>query len=414
MNQSYLNHPEAEDVVERYKGRQLEFQQKISDTDQFPDELLFQICQGRYNQASEPEQKVILSAFWELIARYQKIIYNICYRFLPNRHPVADKGKQDQGENIGLDLDDFYIYVEEQMLSKLKNGAFFLKFQDLGDFQKNFKNTLKRYISDYYLREYWRKNKKQNNAKTISLDYQQEIGNEPQSPQSMDESPEECTPQQEYNNLVHRLEQALKNLDITKAKLFEFLYQVPTLCVREFISDARIHSATCNGTVEPGRAFTRTQEILEGACRENEERLVKWMWKDDRRPKENLLDMLTKTFIQKIQFLEEMGLLQRKDKEDGSPVIKEIQKKYARKDRQHVEPLSDVAIMEEIQKKYARKEQQSMELRKKINNFLQLSYATIALVLNSTEEYCYKLRRQLKQEWKLALKEKFVEGISNE
>jgi hypothetical protein len=327
------------------------FRDLLTDSQQTSDEMLLKMCQSYCQQSEEATHQAIEWAFEELIEnRYRKVIYNACYSVV-RKKGLSTRKRQDQAEI------DFYDYVVERLHTKLGMG-FFLEFRSQDDFAQAFQQTLVKYIKDYLWKDYLRQ---ENRKRTHCVLDDERLEDTSSGHSTMSEEMDRETP------LSFLQEQLSRCASFTKQILFELFCALPTRWVRESATDAKIHDCTCQGQQEPNRSLGRTQAVLDIGCEENRQRV------DSRSQEEHdIYEMLTELYIAKLQKLRDM---QQASQNDNLPKL------------------------EKAQKHYSSKHAKTMELRGKLNLFFQLSSATIALILNTTETFCYKLKHQAKTDW---------------
>lgn len=117
--------------------------------------------------------------------------------------------------------------------------------------------------------------------------------------------------------------------------------------------------------IEKERSFPETVRILENACEENENRIAR-----KQRASEDVYEKAVELYLEKLKLLNE------------------IQRAWSEVNRE----------------KYAHKYEKSNKLAKDLNEFLQLSYSTLADVLNTSVSCCYKWRNGLKEDWLKSLR----------
>jgi len=175
-----------------------------------------------------------------------------------------------------------------------------------------------------------------------------------------------------------------------KKDLFDFFYEFPTLPVRRVTTDKKIHDSTQKG-LEENRSIQDTQKILESACQENVERHSQQQIKNNKNE-----EVLNKFFFRKkLSQIEKIAKIQH-DVITGSQLLEDLEKKqisYDKLDCKHRKKLEKIKESEQ--------------------SFQQLTYPTLAKILNTSEKYCYKLRHCLKNEWQKIFKEWYCERLSD-
>ncbi len=361
MNDTYCCN-EIHQKISQYKNNHAEFQHLVCEPVQFSDHLLFQICQYNYKQSSKEEQEAIEIAFWELISRYQQYIYNICYRLCKvKQHSFHDPN-----------VDNFYVYVEESLITKLQNDHFFLNFIPSDNFKESFSKTLCLYITRFFWKGF------QRDLASKECEDIEDI-KEPESLPYINEK----DPNIELEAFLSIHIPSKPN----KKDLFSFFLEFPTRPVRKATTDEKVHNTISDGQ-EKNRSLEATKQILEDACQENQERSLQTSKKQE--------EKLSRFFWGKrVPHFKKFKKIQH-DVTTGSKRPENLEKA-----QNHYNILADQhrELLENISK-----EEQ---------NFQQLSYPTLAKILNTSEDYCYKLRCNLKEDWQKIFKEWYYARLSD-